>query len=203
LNATAVKLSFTKTILLVAGASVVSAPFARAQSAASAKPQFEVALIERSVGCDPRTSIYGSPLGSSPGRLTLNCATVEGLVLGAYGRFANGHTSFSLPPPILGGPSWIDSERYTIKAEAAGRENRAMMNGPMLQALLEDRFKLKLHRQTRQVPVFALTITKSGARLKPFQEGTCVPIDYAQDPRPQRLAVRRFVKTGSEARART
>jgi uncharacterized protein (TIGR03435 family) len=59
------------------------------------------------------------------------------------------------------------------------------MNGPMLQALLEDRFKLKLHRQTRQVPVFALTAAKSGAKLKPFQEGTCIPVDYAQDPAPQ------------------
>lgn len=182
MNAAGVTLSFAKTILLVAVASAFCAPFAHAQSAASATPRFEVASIKRSDACGPSGNIYGSPVGSSPGRLTLNCATVAGLILGAYGRFAKGHTNFSLPPPILGGPAWINSERYSINAEAAGHPNRATMNGPMLQALLEDRFHLKLHRETRQVPVFALTAARSGARLKPFQEGTCTPVDSAQDP---------------------
>lgn len=163
---------------------IINSPFIRAQSPTPARARFEVVSINRSTNCGARDNIYGSPLGSSPGRLTLNCATVEGLILGAYGRFANGHTNFSLPPSILGGPSWIHSERYTINAKAAGHENRAMMNGPMLQALLGDRFKLTMHRQIRQVPVFALTVTKSGASLKPFKDGTCNPVDYAQDPPP-------------------
>jgi len=163
---------------------IIKPPVVHAQSTAAARVRFEVASIKRSTDCSASDSIYGALLGQSPERLTLNCATVAGLILGAYSRYANGHTSFSLPPPLLGGPSWINSERYTINAKAAGRENRAIMNGPMLQVLLEDRFKLKLHRQTRQVPVFALTVTKSGAKLKPFQEGTCTPVDYAQDPPP-------------------
>jgi bla regulator protein blaR1 len=179
-----------KSVLAVAGLAALASPFAigvlnapyiRAQSAAAARVRFEVASIKRSTGCGASDNIYGALLGQSPGRLTLNCATVKGLILGAYGRYANGHTNFSLPPPILGGPPWIDSERYTINAKATGPENRAMMNGPMLQTLLEDRFKLKIHRQIRQVPVFALTLTKSGARLKPFQEGTCTPVDYELD----------------------
>jgi uncharacterized protein (TIGR03435 family) len=201
LKATAVNVGFAKTILLLAGVCVISVAFARAQLAISARPQFEVASITRSAACGPRDNIYGALLSSSTGRLTLICATVAGLILGAYGRYALGYTSFSLPPPVLGGPSWINSERYTIKAEAAGRENRAMMNGPMLQALLEDRLKLKLHRQTRQVPVFALTVTKSGARLKPFQEGTCAPVDYGQDPPPPAPGQPPLCQNGSEARA--
>ncbi len=182
-----------KAILVAIGAAVaatpvvvgiINPPVIHAQSAAAARVRFEVASIKRSTNCDAQDSIYGALLSRSPGRLTLNCATVMGLILGAYGRYANGHTNFSLPPPISGGPSWINSERYTINAKSAGQQNRAMMNGPMLQALLEDRFKLKLHEETRQVPVFALTATKSGARLKAFQEGTCSPVDYAQDPSP-------------------
>jgi uncharacterized protein (TIGR03435 family) len=51
------------------------------------------------------------------------------------------------------------------------------MNGPMLQALLEDRFKLKVHRETREAPVYALAVAKSGSKLKPFKEGSCVLID--------------------------
>lgn len=179
-----VRLSFVKTILLVAGAGGIFAFFTRAQSATPPTSKFELASIKRSPDCDSRTGIYGSPSGSSPGRLNLNCATVTGLILGAYVRFANGRTNFSLPPALLGGPSWINSERYTITAETAGRANRAVMNGPMLQTLLEDRFHLKVHRETRQVPVFALTAAKSGPKLKPFQDGTCTPLDYAQDPPP-------------------
>jgi uncharacterized protein (TIGR03435 family) len=44
----------------------------------------------------------------------------------------------------------------------------------MLQALLEDRFKLKIHRETREVPVYAVTIAKGGPKLHAFQEGSCV-----------------------------
>jgi uncharacterized protein (TIGR03435 family) len=43
----------------------------------------------------------------------------------------------------------------------------------MMQALLEDRLKLKIHRETREVPVYALTVAQGGSRLKPFEEGSC------------------------------
>jgi uncharacterized protein (TIGR03435 family) len=183
-----------KAVLIAVGSAVVAAPvsvgiidapFIRAQSAAPARLRFEVASIKPATNCSASDNIYGALLSRSPGNLALNCATMAGLILGAYSRYANGRTNFSLPPPILGGPPWIYSERYTINAKSAGQENRAMMNGPMLQTLLADRSRLKVHRQIRQVPVFSLTVTRAGARLKPFQEGTCVPVDYAQDPLPQ------------------
>lgn len=60
-----------------------------------------------------------------------------------------------------------------------------MMNGPMLQALLEDRFKLKIHQETRQIPAFILTAGKGHSRLKPFAEGSCVTVDFAQAPPPR------------------
>jgi uncharacterized protein (TIGR03435 family) len=54
-----------------------------------------------------------------------------------------------------------------------------MMRGPMLQALLEDRFQLKVRRQTRQVPVYELRVAKGGSKLKPFDEG-CRPVDFTK-----------------------
>jgi uncharacterized protein (TIGR03435 family) len=45
----------------------------------------------------------------------------------------------------------------------------------MLRALLEDRFKLRLHRETRQLPVYDLTVARGGAKLRPLKEGTCPP----------------------------
>lgn len=52
-----------------------------------------------------------------------------------------------------------------------------MMSGPMLQMLLEERFRLRIHPETSQVSVYRLTIAKGGQKLKLFQDGACTPID--------------------------
>lgn len=52
----------------------------------------------------------------------------------------------------------------------------------MLQALIEDRFKVMLHRETRQLPVFELTVAKGGLKLRPSKEGSCTP--YSMDSPP-------------------
>jgi uncharacterized protein (TIGR03435 family) len=54
----------------------------------------------------------------------------------------------------------------------------------MLQALLEDRFKLKVHRQTTTIPVYALVQAGRGLKLRPFQEGSCIPVDRSKFPPP-------------------
>jgi len=80
-------------------------------------------------------------------------------------------------PPVESGPAWIRSERYQINATAPGAPSEGLMRGPMLQTLLEDRFHLKIHRESREVPVYAVTVAKGGPQLKPFQEGSCVVRD--------------------------
>jgi uncharacterized protein (TIGR03435 family) len=50
---------------------------------------------------------------------------------------------------------------------------RADMQGPLLQAILENRFQLKTHRVSREAPIYALTVAKGGLKLKRFQEGSC------------------------------
>src|SRR5215471_6213138 len=59
-----------------------------------------------------------------------------------------------------------------------------MMRGPMLQKLLEDRFKLKIHREAREMHAYALVVGKGGAKLQPTEEGTCTSVDVTQSPRP-------------------
>jgi uncharacterized protein (TIGR03435 family) len=145
---------------------VLNAPAIRAQSALASRPKFEVASIRS--GCTRGGD-------SSPGRLTLNCISVKGLISRAYDLYASGPLVLHIFSPVEGGPDWINSEQYDINAKAEGNANSDLMNGPMLQTLLEDRFKLKIHRETREVPGFALTGAKGGPKLEPFVEGTCVP----------------------------
>ena len=80
-----------------------------------------------------------------------------------------------------GGPDWLDTEYYTIEAKAEVVPNRILMQGPMLQAILEDRFKIKVHRETREMAVDALVPAKGGLKLTPFVEGSCVRLPSGYD----------------------
>jgi len=110
--------------------------------------------------------------GISAASLVMNCRTVKSLIESAYA------SGMPLLPPIEGGPDWIDSDRYryTINVKAEGAGSGAATRAPILRALLEDRFQLKTHRETREVSGYALTVAKGGPKLKPFQEGNCVDI---------------------------
>ena len=127
------------------------------------KPQFEVASVKP---CDPHT-VRGTNAGTtSPGRVAYNCQNLMTYIRNAYGTWGSGGDApASDPVNIVGGPAWINSERYQITAKAEGSPRSGTTAGPMMQALLEDRFKLKIHRETREVPVYALVVTKGGLKL--------------------------------------
>ena len=107
-----------------------------------------------------------------PGRLTAD-ASLQILTQYAYGV---------QPFQVVGGPGWMQSERYQIEAKADGSASRDRMF-LMLQSLLEDRFQLKTHRDTRDLPVYALVAARTGLRLPPPKEGGCV--DSAADASPE------------------
>src|SRR5262245_22576058 len=66
---------------------------------------------------------------------------------------------------IVSGPDWIESEVYHIEAKAEAPTTQAQLK-LMMQELLADRFKLKLHRENRDMPVYALVVGKNGHKLK-------------------------------------
>ena len=157
---------------------------ARSQTKTDTRPQFDVASVKFGAGCGRAPNDPGprGPGVSSPGRLEINCATVEALIQRAYVGFANGVSLNRAELEIRGGPDWIRSARYDIAAKAEGSAHVAQMSGPMLQRLLEDRFQLKLHRDTKQGDVYALTVAKNGIKLKPTKEGSCTPRDLDHWP---------------------
>ena len=152
---------------------------------------FEVASI-KPCKADARAG-RGSSAGS-PDRLDLGCRTVFSILETAY-------TSGMPPlPPIEGGPAWIHSESYAIEAKAEGSPGAAAMRGPMLQALLRDRFQLRAHLETREVQAYFLTVAKGGPKLKSHSEGTCVDIGLVKPlagPRPPRAPGERPVFCGA------
>jgi uncharacterized protein (TIGR03435 family) len=85
---------------------------------------------------------------------------------------------------VSGWPDWYNSDRYDISAKTGGTpipgRDAMMLQRRRLQLLLQDRFKLAVHRETRTLPVYELTVAKGGARLK---ASTCAEID-PRDPRP-------------------
>jgi len=123
----------------------------------------------------------------SPGRVVEECMSPMSLVQEAYLHFANGrvHPPWTARPRLIsGGPDWMKFDRYTIEAVADGVPPGPMMLGPMMQAVLEERFKLKVHRESKEVPVYDLSVASTGAKVSPFQEGTCAPVDWTQIPPP-------------------
>ena len=70
------------------------------------------------------------------------------------------------PRQVTGGPDWMDSERWDIQAKAdrSGYTREQMIE--MLGHLLEDEFKLRLRKDSKEGPVYALTIDKSGLKMK-------------------------------------
>lgn len=132
--------------------------------------QFEVASIRR---CDPKSLHAG--VSGSPGVVIVPCVTVKNLIDWTYAAYANGpHFNAQLTIPVEGAPAWIDTDRFTINAKAPGKmEILTMFSGPPMRALLEDRFKLKFHRETREVPVYLLMAGEGSLKLEKAQLGDC------------------------------
>ena len=84
---------------------------------------------------------------------------------------------------MIGGPAWIDSDDYDIEAkpESNTDQKHAWL---MLQSLLADRFRLTLHRETRELPVYELKAKKSGLKLPAPKDVNCVSFPPGTTPRP-------------------
>ena len=136
----------------------------------SAHSGFDVVSIKPAANPDGQ-----SLLQAVPGRLRMQNLALRRLILNAYGV---------QDYQLSGDPPWLASEHYDIQATAAADTSVQQMEGPMLQAVLEERFKLTLHRETRQLPVYELTVGKGGAKLQLSTEGSCIPYSVDSPPPP-------------------
>lgn len=150
---------------------VLSAQARPAPPPPPAAPKFDVASIKQ---CAPSAGRggRGGRGAQSPGRFSQNCVSVAALIWRAY---SDRQVLLPSSVAIEKAPGWVNSDHYTVEATAEGNPSQATMRA-MLQTLLAERFQLKMHRENREVPVYALTVAKAGLKLPPSPEGSCVPV---------------------------
>jgi uncharacterized protein (TIGR03435 family) len=160
-----------KLLTLLIGMAVILVVVMAAQAqTAGQKPTFDVASIKPDNTTGPSRVAF--ELDASKGRFMLVNATVRTLLRYAFDRnlpeneqlragtlFSNG-SGIS----IIGGPGWIANDRFDVEAKTSSNHSQPEMQS-MAQALLEDRFQLKWHYETRDMPVYNLVVVKEG-RMK-------------------------------------
>jgi uncharacterized protein (TIGR03435 family) len=137
--------------LKLAAALAIAVSATLAQTAPAARPEFEVASIRPSKP-GTRTTFGVGNGGASEANVTLKALIAFAYRLQGY--------------QILGEPGWVSSDRFDIEAKAADRNADPGQLRLMLQSLFADRFKLALHRETRQANVYALVVAKGGPTIK-------------------------------------
>jgi uncharacterized protein (TIGR03435 family) len=151
-----------KTTLVLAAILALSFQDCHCQAMAHA-PTFEVASI---TPCPPGTpqpqeEHMGMVHFTFPGgRFNANATSLSFLLEWAYEI---------LPAQHSDGPSWMEDDRYDIAAKADANATTAQMK-LMTRTLLAERFKLKFHRETRELPVIVLTLGKTAPKLFPPKE---------------------------------
>jgi len=150
-----------------------------------AHPAFAVASIKQNPSNWNERTQHPMGAGYQPGgRLTATNASLKLLIQFAYADYDDSLLGHSLPllaSQVVGGPSWMDSVGYDIEAkpEIPTDPKHAWL---MLQTLLADRFKLALHRETRDLPIYDLTAAKGGLKLPPPKDVECVSFPPGTTP---------------------
>jgi len=150
-------------VLLVATIGVVGV--------ASQSLEFEVASVKPHKADDQQIMMVALP----GGRFTARNIAVRFLIRMAYQLQDD---------QIIGGPGWLTSDRFDIDAKAGeGASPTALL--PMMQALLADRFKLGVHHDTKDLPIYALVLARRDGALGPkLRRNDCVRDDTARPAAP-------------------
>jgi uncharacterized protein (TIGR03435 family) len=164
------KTTFLRIAALLAGAGA-----AFGQSAPAAAPlAFEVASIKPSGPLDPMAIMSGKAhvgMSVDKARVDIGMTSLMGLICLAYKV---------KPYQVKGGADWLNTERFDIQAKLPEGASKDQVP-EMLQALLAERFKLALHRDTKETPVYALVVGKGGPKMKEAAPDPAVPPPAATD----------------------
>jgi uncharacterized protein (TIGR03435 family) len=151
----------------------VAATLAWGVAAAQTAPAFDVSTVKPSHATDGHTHIYWHP---ENGGFSASNISLKGLLEFAY----------DLPESrMVGGPAWIGSDKWDLEAKASPEVDAQLhtmstdaaktLKRSMVQALLAGRFSLVSHRETRELPLYALVVLKGGPKFEHAKEdGTSI-----------------------------
>lgn len=123
---------------------------------------FEVATIRPSAGPIPGVPPMFGKQGTTPDTLTARHTALLEIIRRAYDL---------APQELVGGPDWIRDQRLDIVGKSAGKATDAEL-WTMVRPLLEERLKLKYHREPRPVSGLALVVGKNGPKIKQSAGGS-------------------------------
>ena len=132
---------------------ILACTLSHAQTPAVNRPAFDVATIKPS---DPAKNPGAGSGWSTSGSSLKIFGTLHTFIKQAYGIEDT---------QISGGPNWLDRDMFEINAKASSPDFPRVL-WLMLQSLLAERFKLAVHTETRQLPVYSLTVAKGGSKLR-------------------------------------
>lgn len=168
-----------KVVLMLAAAGFAAAPLL-SQTSPTPKPSFDVISIKPTA-----PNINFIRLGGARGdRYTMTGANLRMLLQNAYGRPSAGIPVGQLQ--IIGAPIWTDSDRWDVQATAdcsGGVLTREQVQ-LMLQSMMEERFHLKAHMETRELPIYNLLVAKDGPKIKASVDQTPPGFGQAGPPPP-------------------
>jgi bla regulator protein blaR1 len=135
-----------------------TAVLAQAQDAPADIPKFDVASIKPNKSGEMRTM-----MGFKPDGVSMNGVTTQMMLTQAFQVEDD---------RIVGAPSWVNSDHFDVEAKIAPEDATKLdrlkpgQRMEMLQPFLQDRFGLKFHHETREMPVYVLEAAKGGSKLK-------------------------------------
>ena len=137
------------------------------QTPSAEKQSFSVASVKTT------TQRGRGSISTAGGRFNAPIANLWTLLRWAY-RPPEGGPIFYTEYQIIGAPDWLQTARFSVeaKAEDESRQVPAEEMQAMLQSLLEDRFRLKVHRETRQMPMYELVVAKGGIKMMLSEDQT-------------------------------
>lgn len=190
-----------RTLIVASTSLTLATTLALAQTAATAAtPAKPLAFDVISIKPDKGTSVSNQMLNGEPvisvrmmmrnlpdGFSAANM-NVKSIIASAYQTKQNS---------ILGGPDWISTDRYDIEAKVtsfdppSAHELTTDQRNQMLQSLLVDRFHLAVHNETKEGPIYELTLAKGGPKLKPADDVPPPPAAGASSDLPPGAPVKR------------
>lgn len=149
-------------LLTLCAAAQTADPVARAYHPALPLPAYDVATIKPFV-----------PVTAPNGMIMMGGSTIRQYIRNAFSPPSTQLASSQ----VIGGPDWVDKDKFDIKGKPSpdlevamkkmNNEDQTAQNRAMQQALLADRFHLKVHFEVREMPIYILTSAKGGLKIKP------------------------------------